>query len=363
MQVRCATFVSLLLFVTFAASAESHEVGEIQLRQAIADNATTAFNNSDFAALEEQSREFRAHKSRTPSGVWKLTFFYAGITVAVNKLLDTQGKLSGPISQWEEQYPQSPSAHITRSIVLIARAWRIRGNKAASHVGQSDWKPFLQGIADARRNLENYKDVSSSDPEWYEQMLVIARAEDWERVKFDATLDEGLSKEPFFYGTYFSALAYLLPKWHGDIDEIDRFISDAVERTSKQEGRGMYTRIYWDASQTEFNDDLFENSKASWPLMKAGFNDIVATYPSYWNLNSFAKFACLAGDKPKTKELTTRLAGHIEHEAWSTDVNAAECASWANSRSNGPKGQQRHRASKSRGIIARIESNHRVSTN
>lgn len=127
-------------------------------------------------------------------------------------------KVSATITRREEQYPTSLSAHISRSMGLIHRAWKIRGNKAASQVDPNAWKPFHEGIADAGINLEKYKSVSSSDPEWYEEMLLVAIADEWGRGKFDAVFNEGLRKEPLFYETYFSALNYLLPKWHRDIN-------------------------------------------------------------------------------------------------------------------------------------------------
>lgn len=49
--------------------------------------------------------------------------------------------------------------------------------------------------------------------------------------------------------------------------------------------------------------------------METGFDDVVRAYPDYWNLNNYAKFACLADDKPKTKELTTRISGHVVDDA------------------------------------------------
>jgi hypothetical protein len=359
MRLRCAAVGFMLLFVTFAASSESHKVGELEIRAAIVAKSNAAFNESNFAALEKQSQEYRLHKDRTPSGVWKLTLFYRGIIDAIDTSLNGApngwDKVPSTIGRWEEQHPTFPSAHISRSIGLIARAGKIRGSDIASRVNPNAWKPYHEAITDARRNLETYKNVSSIDPEWYEEMLIVAKNDDWSRVQFDVLLNEGLQKEPLFYETYFSALDYLLPKWHGDIDEIDQFISDAVERTSKHEGRGMYARIYWYASQSEFEDDLFDKSNAIWPLMKTGFNDVVRAYPDYWNLNNYAKFSCIAGDKPKTKELTTRITGHVVAEAWSKDVTEAECASWANGLADGPKGQQRHRASKSRGTLTNIE--------
>jgi len=47
----------------------------------------------------------------------------------------------------------------------------------------------------------------------------------------------------------------------------------------------------------ELGFDLFKNSKASWSLMKLGFDQLMLRYPkSTWNLNVYAAFACRAND-------------------------------------------------------------------
>lgn len=183
----------------------------------------------------------------------------------------------------------------------------------------------------ARENLEAHKSVAAADPHWYKTMLGIARAESWDREQFDALLKEALDQEPLYYQTYFSALEYLLPKWHGDLEEIEAFAQYAIRRTSKVEGRGMYARIYWYASQTQFRNGLFTNSFINWPSMKEGFDDVVAKYPDAWNINNYAKFACLAQDKRRTGELLKRIGSDFVPEAWSPPPLLNNCLEWIRS--------------------------------
>jgi hypothetical protein len=201
-------------------------------------------------------------------------------------------------------------------MVHIAHAWAYRGSGYAYTVEPDAWAPFRKYISLARQNLESHKSVAAGDPRWYGVMFTIALAEGWERDVFDHLLDEALDREPAYYQNYFTALEYLLPKWHGGIREIEEYAQDAARRTSEPEGRGMYARIYWAASQTEFQNGLFTKSDAVWPRMKEGFEDIVARYPDGWNLNNYAKFACLARDTQKYQELMKRIQSAIVIEAW-----------------------------------------------
>ena len=294
-----------------------------------------SFISEDFSQLEELSHVYRAEQSRTPSGLWKLSLFYAGIGSAIN--IQTRGRepeaafgeLEGKIAKWAQKYPASPSAHIALSMALINHGWAYRGNGYTSTVKPEAWASFRKYIAAARQNLELHKAVAASDPRWYETMLTVARAENWSRDQFDSLLDEGFGRQPLFYQTYFLALEYLLPKWSGGTQEIEAFAQDATRRTSKQEGRGMYARIYWFASQTQFQNAIFTDSLARWSRMKGGFEDIVKQYPDAWNLNNYAKFACLAQDKAKTREILERADFNIVPEAWNSPSLHAECFQWA----------------------------------
>ena len=308
------------------------QVGELQQREAICGGAQRAFDAADVKVLEAQSSAYRSERSRTPSGVWKLSMFYCGIEKAIGAGVEAgplgARRVSSTIDRWESLYPSSPAPHIARTMSLIDEAWQIRGTTFAYKVPADAWKPFNEGIEAARQNLEKYKAVSSSDPTWYDEMATIATTQSWDRPHFDALIDEGLSKEPSFYAIYFAAFTYFLPKWNGDVDQLDDFVSRAVDLTANREGKGMYARIYWYASQAEFGDDLFEKSRARWPLMKAGFEDVIASYPDEWNVNNYAKFACMAGDKETTARLLKQISSHVVPSAWSDHVSYSNCLDW-----------------------------------
>ena len=307
---------------------------ELEQRARVSTATQSAFFQSDYAKLEEASRAYRTEKSRTSSGLWNLTLFYAGIQEAIEA--QTQGKeiepafraLDETVATWVRQYPESPSAHIAYSMVLLEHAWAYRGGGYASTVRPEAWAPFMKHVELARENLEKHKQVAAVDPRWYETMLTVARAQNWERSQFDCLLDEALTREPLFYQTYFLALEYLLPKWHGTTEDIEAFAQDATRRTARYEGKGMYARIYWFASQTQFADNIFGGSLANWSRMRDGFDDVIARYPDAWNVNNYAKFACLAQDKAKTRELLTRIAATPIQEAWSPGLLRA-CSAWA----------------------------------
>lgn len=332
---RLLIYLSICLSLGLFYAPPSRAATEMEERIAIEKKTIPLFYAENFSELEKMANAFRTERSRTASGIWKLTVFHSAISRAIwlqatEKNSQEQYKaIHARIDRWAQQFPDSPAAHIARSTTFIEQAWSYRGGGYASAVKPEAWAPFHQHVTLAKDNLLKHKSVSSIDPAWYESMLDVAKLEGWPPARFHDLLNEALDREPLYYQTYFAALQYLLPKWNGGERQIEAFAQAAVKRTTKQEGQGMYARIYWYASQTEYKNDLFLKSSAAWFAMKEGFEDVIARYPDAWNLNNYAKFACLAQDKAKTRELLKRTSSSVEPKAWSPPSLREKCAEWA----------------------------------
>ncbi|OGI68909.1 MAG: hypothetical protein A2W18_04740 [Candidatus Muproteobacteria bacterium RBG_16_60_9] len=308
--------------------------GELEERAAYNKRFSTMFIEEQFGALDNTADEYRADGSRSSSGLWMLTHFYAGIGSVTNGVQDeTYWKnIESKALRWAASNPNSPAAINAYARILIDHGWKFRGGAWANQVPKENWKPFYEHLAKAKEYLLQNKRVASVDPRWFENMLTIARGEGWDRKLFDALAAEAVSKHPYFYQMYFSAIDYLVPKWNGSKEEIETFANFAVEQTTAKEGMGMYARIYWYASQTYYNVDLFE-SDVDWDKMKRGIDDVLARYPDAWNINNFAFFACLSGDKQKTTELIGKITGPPIARAWNgSEYHYYErCKAWTQS--------------------------------
>jgi hypothetical protein len=326
---------SLVLALGLLWLGQAHGATEIEVRAAITAETEAAFVKEDFALIEETARVYRTEKSRMPSGLWKLTVLYGAIgdviyAQSVGKDRDAAYlAIEEKTSRWTRQYPASATARIAHSMGLSLHAWAIRGPGVADTVAPQDWAPFYKYLRLARVNLEKHKSFAAADPHWYETMLDIARSEQWGRARFAGLLKEALDREPLYYQNYFLALEYFMPKWYGSADQMDAFITAMAELTAQHEGRGMYARMYWYAAQAQFRNELFLQTRASWPKMKDGFEDIVARYPDQWNLNSYANFACLARDRKTTRGLLKRIGTQVLPIAWYPHL-LEYCTDWAN---------------------------------
>lgn len=306
--------------------------GELVDRQLIAEHFVTLFREEKFQQLEVEAYQYLSTQARTSSGLWKLTLLYSGSETTFSKQQKDRkfwDAAERRASKWISTRPASAMAHLVYATMLLNRGWSIRGVGYSESVRPEDWAPFRMHLDKARTHLEKHKAIASGDPFWYELMLDIATWQQWAEADFARLLDEALDRHPYFYQIYFAAIDYYVPKWGGNPKSIESFARASLARTKSVEGFGMYARIYWYASQTEYDDTLFSDSLVDWNTMKLGIDDVLKRYPDQWNLNNFAWFACLARDRPKTAELIGRLKGPLMTEVWVDAASFQDCRDWA----------------------------------
>lgn len=324
-----------LLFICAPVTAD-----ELRDRQVIRDEASTLFLSGNYSQLSKISKHYRDSGARTSSGLWKLTLFYAGLSTIPNQNVTDEGywqDMESKALKWTIANPDSPAGYLVYSDFLISHAWMYRGNGYAGEVRPEDWKPFYKYIAQARKYLEAHKKIASQDPHWYELMIRVSNAEGWRLNDFNALVDEATSRYPYFYQIYFAAIDYLTPKWHGSKEKIEAFAQKSVKITRGKEADAMYSRIYWYASQTNYGDSLFTDSKVVWSKMSKSIDDVIARYPDQWNINNFAHFSCLAGDAQKANLLIGKVTGKPIIEAWGSMSSFDQCKAWSASPARKPE--------------------------
>lgn len=173
------------------------------------------------------------------------------------------------------------------------------------------------------------KEFAAHDPHWYVVAANILKALGEDVYSYNKFIDDGLEKHPYYYQLYFSAIDYLAPKWHGDKHQIETFANRAVVRTKPTEGMGLYARIYWYASQTQYSERIFLDSDVVWRKMKEGIYDVIDEYPDSWNIQNFALFSCLAGDQETTRMLFDNISDPILIQAWKNPEYYNFCRSFA----------------------------------
>ena len=145
-------------------------------------------------------------------------------------------------------------------------------------------------------------------------------------------VSDGLARNPDDFRLYHYTLVYLLPKWRGSDSEVGAFIDSAARSTFERHGLEIYARLYSAAAQDQYKHRLFADSPVSWPKMKQGLEDWTSRFPTIWNLNIYAYFACLAKDKAATKVLLEKIGSARILDIWepNSQVMLSTCQQFAN---------------------------------
>lgn len=327
-----------ILALALSSTVNAHE-NETSALRAMENRLIALFYKQDYQAIETMAQKLRETKSRTSSGLWQLSAFYHGLNFVLTGQPNDRAfwwEANKALKNWIAAFPESPTPHLAYAGMLLNHALSYRGGGLASTVKRENVKPFRQLTEQARDYLEKSKYIANKDPQWYVLMAKVAVFQGWPEKPFSLLLAEAFEKEPLYHPTYFWAVRYYSPRWHGSVAAIETFARKALKQTRSREGHAMYARVYWFASQTEFNETLFRESQVNWEKMKKGIDDILKKYPDNWNMNYLAKFACLARDKAKAAELIDRIEHPLHRRVWDSSSHLNRCRKWA--KTDGPRG-------------------------
>lgn len=276
------------------------------------------WRKADYAALDKMFDEAAATRARTYGGEWRLTMLMRSLSQVLkiewDDSLNIQGckchipdpknyALAGPrwdavgakADAWVAKFPQSPHAILAKSQYLINRGWFYRGSGFVNTVPEAAWPLYKDHTARARKLLESTRKLGAKSPIWFEQMFEIAATQSWSKSDRDELVTDFLANGQDYFTAYGKAFERMRPEWGGSIAEMDKFARVAAERTRKQDGAALYARLYWDVAYT-YGAEVVKKTKPNWPVLRQGFEQLVAQYPEKRNLNAYAYFGCVGID-------------------------------------------------------------------
>lgn len=318
-----------MLAAPITSSVQADELAE---RNAIESTVRGLVARQDFTELEKIAASFLNGRARTSSGLWKIGLFDDAITYALRCSCSDDAFWDGAeesMKDWIRKYPESINAHLAYAHVLLEKGWSIRGLGYTNSVAPENWRPFHEQVEKARAFLMEHKEMGNWDPRWSNMIVGIANLQGISDVEYETLASAALDRHPDYYPLYFEIVLHHLPKWGGSADALENFAREAVARSHSKEGLGMYARVYWYASQSQYGNRLFQSSSVDWQEMKRGIDDVIKAFPDQWNINNFAKFACIAEDRGKTKELLDQMSGEPIQDAWGDDSIFENCRNWA----------------------------------
>jgi Domain of unknown function (DUF4034) len=296
------------------------------------DTAARILKEEKFVELDCLADRARSGKERLPGGLWKIHLLYQGLCQPVPYPLHaTQQdwtRLLQRLRRWEKARPESITARVTLALAYLNYAQDARGSGYANTVSESGWKLFKERTAEARRILKEASKLRRRCPEWYVAMQMVAINQGWSVTEARALFEEASKFEPEYY-TYARDLAYfLLPKWHGEVGDTEKFVQEIADRIGGEKGDILYFQV---AAADYVICGCDNNPELSWDRIKRGFEASEKHYGvSMLNLNRIAYLASYFGERDPiyADKILTRIGDQWDVETWGRQEDFEKIKQW-----------------------------------
>ncbi len=299
-------------------AAKCGDIIPIRPLDSIASQTNALLYARDFKKLDTLAAEYQSPTALATDGQPKQVGFYDALKRGSVACREDQGSDSEwdahrkLLGEWSRANPQSLAPKVAAAALEHSFGWKARGGGLASTVGEQGWKLFAVRVEKSRQMLEALKPKALTDPGWYVEMLDIAVSQGWEPRRFDQLYGEAVGKFPYYLEIYFTKARFYSRKWYGTPQIFQAFVEETVAATESRMGQTMYARLYWGEKQP----DMFKSGQADWKRMKKGYERIMADFPDMWNLNKFARMACMALDIETNKALLAQIKDNVIEDAW-----------------------------------------------
>lgn len=299
-------------------SAEDVDAYRLRVRQ--------LYNNSRFDELEALADEARAKKARFDNGSWLIYQFYDCMDPSDSEPESMWQRHDRIHQAWIAAKPESITARVAYVGFLTTYAWQARGGGYADTVTNKGWELFGGRLKEAQKVLFAAKDLPAKCPMWWRYQMKVALGQGWDRAQYDKLFAEAKAFDPEFWAYDVARANYLLPRWHGEEGDWEM----AAENEINQPGLGVevYARVV--IQQRGYYDNIFKDTKASWPKAREGLDVLRRNYPqAEVFLSQYARLACLAEDAPLARKVFEEIGSRPHADAWKSKDDFLRFRNWA----------------------------------
>jgi hypothetical protein len=117
----------------------------------------------------------------------------------------------------------SYSAHLARGERLVDWAWQARGADWAANVKEEGWQDFHGRLEEAKQELEKALKINPSGWAAHAPLIAVAKGLGLPREFMEDHFKKATKLRPRFNAVYSAKAQYLMPRWHGSVDELLEF--------------------------------------------------------------------------------------------------------------------------------------------
>lgn len=243
------------------------------------------FNRGQYKEIDALAAQLRKSGVDDADGYWHLDMLYwivEGVNSSAGQKARNEAEFEQRISalrKWIKEEPKSAVARIALAETYIEYAWLARGGDWASTVTDKGWQLYHERVATAKRLLDESPQLCKECPRATFVYDQIALAGEMDAQKYKALLDACHKDWPDYTSVDISRCWYLLPRWHGEEYETQRYIQERAAALGGTKGDVARTRMAWYISR-HLNDAWGPDSPLKWEDVKRGFIVLFKRYPN-----------------------------------------------------------------------------------
>jgi len=258
-----------------------------------------------YKEIEEAIHYYISTTSRNINGEWNVVYFFKGLTNVSSKSSIEKFKQSeSRLDAWIGSETKSKHAKIAKALMLDAYAWKARGGGYSNTVSKEGWALFRNRLLEANELLKESR--SLSNPMWFYVQQKMATGLSMPKSDYYALIQEAAKLYPDFDQIYTTAAWFLLPRWHGEVGEWQRYrdevVSNAVNDSRKDE-------LYFLISRTALRFEgisKFKEQNVNWKKYQSGSEARDVSFPSQLSQFQLCLMASISNDRNSAKRYFLR---------------------------------------------------------
>lgn len=288
------------------------------------------FRSANYDAIDRKADQVRREKERFTGGYWKISIVYDVLTKIYDEEFETEElwqKHLAKIKDWKKKSPDSITARIVLAESYTAYGWFARGRGFSNTVKENDRRDLNERLDLAYNELLEAEKLKDKCPEWYDAMLFLAMAQNWDGEEYDRLLDEAVAFEPDYYYYYYAKAENSSPRWGGVKGDMEEFAVRVGAIDSKEQNILYY--LYASDLYNSYFSELKNPQNISWDKAKQGYKELEKKYGTdKKRLNQYAFIAAAQEDMPEAYNAFKKIGGDWDDEVFS-EKRFNEIRSWA----------------------------------
>jgi WD40 repeat protein len=303
----------------------------------------TVTKSYTWAEVEEQVEKLREGRAHSPAYWSDIQQWYARLADPKLTASKDYPEHLKKLAAWRKKLPQSPTPLVAMACCYIQYAWDARGSGFALEVSDVGWELYHQRIEEAQRLLEESLQLGAKDGEVYSRLIEVAKAKGLPREETDALVEAGRNFDPTYLPIYVSMAEYLLPRWHGEPGDAEKFASELTEKIPGENGLVAFAVVAKHVHYFDWCDDctLYWGNYNREQLVRAA-EAAAKRYPNWSKMVNFAALCTLATQDHAAARRIRPLVGNFNpaDEIWMGEPSYQAFIRWAEAKEVPGRGAQ-----------------------